>query len=144
MKNSFLIAVDDSPGSNKAVEFAQRQAERAGAEVLVAYVIEWSAYSFNTPEENAERHKRREEEIDKATKQIVDPVVAKLKAAGLDAKGLVRHGHPAHTLSEIAESSGVSQIFIGRLGASGLKTMLFGSVAANLVQSSTVPVTVVP
>ncbi|NNF77968.1 MAG: universal stress protein [Rhizobiales bacterium] len=144
MKNSFLIAVDDSPGSGKAVDIAMAQAKRAGADLVVAYVIEWSAYSFNTPEENAERHKRREEEIDRAAAQIVEPVVAKIKAAGLNAEGVVRHGHPAHTLVALAEENDVSQIFIGRLGASGLKSMLFGSVAANLVQSSTVPVTVVP
>ncbi|MCP5083334.1 MAG: universal stress protein [Alphaproteobacteria bacterium] len=144
MKNSFLIAVDDSPGSGKAVDIAMAQAKRAGADLVVAYVIEWSAYSFNTPEENAERHKRREEEIDRAAGQIVEPVVAKIKAAGLNAEGVVRHGHPAQTLVALAEESDVSQIFIGRLGASGLKSMLFGSVAANLVQSSTVPVTVVP
>ncbi len=144
MKNSFVIAVDDSPGSGKAVDIAMAQAKRAGADLVVAYVIEWSAYSFNTPEENAERHKRREEEIDRAAGQIVEPVVAKIKAAGLNAEGLVRHGHPAQTLVTLAEENDVSQIFIGRLGASGLKSMLFGSVAANLVQSSTVPVTVVP
>ena len=144
MKNSFLIAVDDSPGSSKAVDIAMAQAKRAGADLVVAYVIEWSAYSFNTPEENAERHKRREEEIDRAEGQIVEPVVAQLKKAGLNAKGVVRHGHPARTIVALAEEHDVSQIFIGRLGASGLTSMLFGSVAANLVQSSTVPVTVVP
>ena len=144
MKNSFLIAVDDSVGSNKAVDFALSQAKRAGAGLVVAYVIEWSAYSFNTPEENAERHKRREEEIDRASGQVVEPVVAKLEAAGLNAQGVVRHGHPARTIVELAEENNVSQIFLGRLGASGLKTLLFGSVAANLVQTSSVPVTVVP
>lgn len=144
MKNTFLIAVDDSHGSNKAADFALAQAKRAGADILVAYVIEWSAYSFNTPEENAERHKRREEEIERATKQIVAPLVAKYKEAGVGAEGIVRHGHPAQALVGIAEENDVAQIFIGRLGASGLKSMLFGSVAGNLVQSSTIPVTVVP
>lgn len=85
MKNSFLIAVDDSPGSGKVVDIAMAQAKRVGADLVVAYVIEWSAYSFNMPEENAERHKRREEKIDRAEGQIVEPVVAKLKEAGLKA-----------------------------------------------------------
>ena len=144
MKNRFLLAVDDSPGSSKAAEFALERAKRASADIVVAYVIEWSQYSFNTPEENAERHRRREEEIERATKQIVDPVVEKLNADGVKASGLVRHGHPAQTLCELAEENDVSQIFIGRLGATGLKSMLFGSVAGNLAQSSTIPVTVVP
>ena len=144
MKNNFLLAVDGSPGSVKALEFAAERAKRGSAKVIVAYVIEWSPYSFNTPEENAERHKRREEEMDRATQSIVEPLVAKLTKAGLDVESVVRHGHPAETLIDLAEKHDVSQIFIGRRGGSGLKTLLFGSVAANLVQTSPVPVTVVP
>lgn len=144
MKNNFLLAVDGSPGSARAIDFATERAKRGSAKVIVAYVIEWSPYSFNTPEENAERHKRREEELDRATQSIVEPVVAKLTKAGLDVESEVRHGHPAETLIELAEKHDVSQIFIGRRGGSGLKTLLFGSVAANLVQTSPVPVTVVP
>ncbi|MGB5212807.1 MAG: universal stress protein [Anderseniella sp.] len=144
MTNRILLAVDGSPGSGKAIKFALECAKNSGAKVIVAYVIEWSPYSFNTPEENAERHQRRNQEIDRATSSIVDPVVAKLKKAGIDAAGQVRHGHPAQTLAELAQETDASQIFIGRLGETGLKSMIFGSVAANLVQTSSVPVTVVP
>ncbi len=144
MKNTFLLAVDGSPGSSNAVEFATDRAKRGGARIVVAYVIEWSPYTFNTPEENAERHKRREEELERATSSIVKPVVAKLKDAGLDVDSEVRHGHTAQTLIELAKKHDVAQIFIGRRGASGLKDMLFGSVTANLVQTAPVPVTVVP
>ncbi|MGI9463085.1 MAG: universal stress protein [Aestuariivirgaceae bacterium] len=144
MKNSFLLAVDGSPGSGRAIDFAAERAKRGGAKIVVAYVIEWSPYSFNTPEENAERHKRREEELERATSSIIEPVVTKLKDAGLDVDSEVRHGHTAQTLIELAEKHNVAQIFIGRRGQSGLKDMLFGSVAANLVQTAPVPVTVVP
>ena len=48
------------------------------------------------------------------------------------------------TLIELANERGVAQIIIGRRGEGGLKQMMFGSVAANLVQGSSVPVTVVP
>ena len=144
MKNRFLLAVDGSPGSDRAISFAAGRAKRGDAKVIVAYVIEWSPYSFNTPEENAERHKRREEEIERAEKSIVAPVAAKLKGAGLEVETVVRHGNPAQTIAELAKSHDAAQIFIGRTGEAGLKTLLFGSVVANLVQSSTVPVTVVP
>ena len=144
MKNIYLLAVDGSPGSKKAVEFAAERAKRGGAKLVVAYVIEWSPYSFNTPEENETRHKRREEELDKATQSVVVPVAAELKQQGIDVETVVRHGHPAGTIIELAESHDVAQIIIGRQGESGLKQMMFGSVAANLVQGSPVPVTVVP
>ena len=56
----------------------------------MAHVIEWSPYSFNTNEENAQRHKRREAELNRAHSEIVDPVVEKLQAAGIEAEGVVR------------------------------------------------------
>ncbi|MGI9353261.1 MAG: universal stress protein [Rhizobiaceae bacterium] len=144
MKNSFLLAIDGSPGSERAVKFASERAKRGNANIVVAYVIEWSPYSFNTPEENASRHKRREEEIERATAKIVEPVVGSLRESGLEVESVVRHGHPAKTLIELAEKHNAAQIFIGRQGESGLKEMMFGSVAANLIQGSNVPVTVVP
>lgn len=144
MKNIFLVAVDGSTGSQNAIDFAAERAKKGGAKIVVAYVIEWSPYSFNTPEENAERHKRREEELERATSTIVDPVAAKLKEAGLEVEAVVRHGNPSQTVVDLAKEHDAVQIFIGRTGESGLKTMLFGSVVANLVQTSTIPVTVVP
>ena len=144
MKNCFLLAVDGSPGSHRAAEFAAERAKRGNADIIVAHIIEWSPYSFNTPEENAERHKRREEELGRASTTIVEPIAEKLRAQGLSVSTEIGHGHPAQGLVDLAETNDVSQIFIGRRGGSGLKTLLFGSVAANLVQTSTVPVTVVP
>jgi nucleotide-binding universal stress UspA family protein len=144
MNNTFMLAVDGSSGSDRAVNFAIERAKKGDADVVVVYVIEWSPYSFNTPEENAERHKRREEEIAKALKGVVEPVAAKLKKEKLRCKTMVHHGHPAETLARLAEEHGAAQIFIGRRGETGLRSMLFGSVVANLVQTSPVPVTVVP
>lgn len=144
MKNTFLLAVDGSAGSDRAISFAADRAKRGDASVIVAYVIEWSPYSFNTPEENAERHKRREEELTRANDSIVAPVVERLKKEGLEVSSEVRHGHTSQTLADLAKDHDAAQIFIGRRGESGLKSMLFGSVTANLVQTSSVPVTVVP
>ena len=144
MSSSFLLAVDGSAGSENAIAFSQDRAKRSGEKIIVAYVIEWSPYSFNTAEENATRHKRREEELERATTHIVEPVAARLKQAGIDVETEVRHGHTANTLIELAEKHGVAQVFIGRRGESGLQRMMFGSVTANLVQASPVPVTVVP
>lgn len=144
MNNSFLLAVDGSSGSENAIDFAIERAKRGDAKIIVAYVIEWSPYSFNTPEENADRHKRREEELERATSHVIEPVAAKVTAAGVDVETEVRHGHPAGTLIELAQKHDVAQILIGRRGGGGLQRMIFGSVAANLVQSAPVPVTVVP
>lgn len=144
MSNSVLIAVDGSDGGKRALEYACERAKLDGAKLIVTYVIEWSPYSFNTPEENAERHMRREQEIERATSGVVVPAEAFIKSLGIDCETIVRHGPPAETLINIAEEFNVKQIVIGRRGQSGIKSLLFGSVAGNLVQTSPVPVVVVP
>ncbi len=144
MSDAMLVGIDGSEGSRRAAEFAAHRAKRSGAHLVVVYVIEWSPYTFNTPEENDVRHKRREEEIERAQTQVLNPMVEALKSKGVDVEGIVRHGHAAEVLTGLAKENSVVQIFIGRLGQSTLKSLLFGSVAGHLVQTSPVPVTVVP
>lgn len=144
MTDTLLVGIDGSEESQRAASFAAARAKAGKARLVVAYVIEWSPYTFNTPEENEMRHKRREEEIEKAQTQVLDPVVASIKSSGIEVEGMVRHGHPAQVLGELAGETGACQIFIGRRGLSKLTALLFGSVAGTLVQISPVPVTVVP
>jgi nucleotide-binding universal stress UspA family protein len=144
MSDALLVGIDGSDCCRRAVDFAAVRAKASNEKLVVAYVIEWSPYSFNTPEENELRHKRREEEIDRARSSVLDPLVAELSAAGIEVEGVVRHGHAAEVLSGLADEVGASQIFVGRRGGSRLSNMLFGSVAGSLVQISPVPVTIVP
>lgn len=144
MPETFLVAVDGSPECNRALHMAIGLAKTSGASVVVAHVIEWSAFSFHTPEELAERHKHREEELARARSTLLDPSEKELKAAGLECETVVTHGHPSETLAKIAEDRGAANIFVGRKGQSRIGTLLFGSVAGSLIQISPVPVTVVP
>ena len=144
MSKVLLVGVDCSECSVRALHYASSRAEVSKAQLIVTHVIDWSPYSFNTPQENEERHKRREIELDRAHEEVVDPIVSELRASGLFARGVVRHGHPAETLNAVGEEFGVTNIIIGKTGSSRIKTQLFGSVANTLVQISKVPVTVVP
>jgi len=144
MTDTMLVGVDGSESSRRAADFAAARARAGSARLVVAYVIEWSPYTFNTPEENEVRHKRREEEIERAQTQVLDPLVAELRATGIEVEGVVRHGHAAEVLGGLAREFGAAQIFIGRVGHSRIAALLFGSVTATLVQISPVPVTVVP
>lgn len=144
MAGALLVGVDCSECGDRAIRFAAELARTSAAHLYVAHVIEWSPYSFSTVQENAERHKRREEEIQRAHSEIIDPVVAGLKMEGLDVEGLVHHGHVADTLNALAKSNGVINIIVGRQGTSKLKAHVFGSVGSRLVQSADCAVTVVP
>ena len=144
MSNKILVALDGSDGGIRAAKLAAEHAVASSSDLILIYVIDWSPYSFNTPEENEERHMRRESEIQRAKESVLEPMASELKESGLNIETIVRHGNIAETIVRIAKKNNVSQIFLGRLGESKLRSMLFGSVTAALVQTSSVPVTVVP
>ena len=124
--------------------YARRMAELIGdCEILIVYVVEWSPFSFQTPEENAERHKRREEEINTAMDRVVTPAVKQMEAAKIKVRGIVRHGGVAETLNRISQEEKAEQIIVARSSEGGFSQRLFGSSTSNLVMSASVPVTVV-
>lgn len=144
MSSVLMVGVDCSECGERAVEFAAKLAKRSNARLFVSHIIEWSPFTFSTVEENAERHKRRNEEIQRAYSDVIDPVVNRLKAEGVDVEGLVRHGHVADTLNALAIEHGVTNIILGRQGTSMLKAHVFGSVGSRMVQTADCAVTVVP
>lgn len=138
------VGLDGTETGERALTFARELASRVGScELIVAYVIEWSPFTFQTAEENATRHKRREEEIEIARTRVVDPAVASLTEAGFTARGVVQHGDVAETLNQITVENGGSQIIVGRVSNDGFTKRLFGSSTQNLVMHADVPVTVV-
>lgn len=145
MAQTMVVGIDGSEGSRRAATCALERAESAGAKLFLVYVIDWSPYTFNTAEENEQRHKRREEEIDKARSAVIDPLLRDLRSsAKTEVEGVIRHGKSSRVLIDVAREVDASQIFVGRLGESDPPSILFGSVASHLMQASPVPVTVVP
>ena len=144
MPSKIVVGYDGCPASRRAVDFAIDSAKLTGASVLVAYVLEWSPYSFLTPEELDERHKRRSEELERAKAAVTEPLLAEVAKSGVPVTADIRYGHVAETLSTIIAESGASHVVVGRTGESPIAARIFGSVALSLAQISPVPCTLVP
>lgn len=143
--HSLVVGIDGSPAGERALAFARTRAEAQGdCTLILCYVVEWSPWSFQTPEENEQRHVRRAEEITRAHERIVDPAVTALRNDGLTADEHVAHGDAAEVLNRLAKERGASQIIIGRVGAQNMVERVFGGVSGRLIASATVPVTIVP
>ena len=144
-KTTIVVGLDGSEAGKRALDFAKEQAKGIGdCTVAIVYVIEWSPFSFQTPEENEERHKRREEELKLAHERVLDPAVAQAKEAGLEVIGIVKHGDVADILDATAKKHGASQIVVGRVGVRGLKERVFGGVTGRLAAGASVPLTIIP
>lgn len=144
MPSKLVIGLDGHASGERALAHGMRLAELIGScELVVVYVIEWSPFSFQTAEENAQRHKRREEEIAMAKNRVVEPAIARVTEAGITARGVVRHGDVADTLNAISIKENAEQIVVARSSEGGFAKRFFGSSTSNLVMNATVPVTVV-
>ncbi len=142
--DTILIGIDGSQDSRRAVDYGIAQAELNKARLVLAYVIEWSPYTFNTPEENEQRHKRREEEIQTAHQRVLDPMLESFATEDLEITGVVRHGQVAEVLLQISKELDADKIVAGRIGQRSIKSIIFGSVVSKLIQLTHIPVTVVP
>ena len=144
MSTRYIVGCDGSQASARAASLAVAHAKSCGAVVTIAHVLEWSPYSFLTPEEIEERHKKRNQELKRAKEHIVDPVLESLADSGVKLDSSIKFGHVAETLAQMAEESGAEQIFIGRTGHSDFAKRIFGSVASTMAQIAPVPCTIVP
>ena len=144
MSETILVGIDGTEENRRAIDYAVNWAKKSKANIILAYVIKWSPYTFQTAEENERRHKRREEDIQFARERVLDPMLESLESEGIEITGDVRHGQVADSLIYIAKKQGATDIVVGRIGESGLTTLIFGSVVAKLIQLTTIPVTIVP
>jgi nucleotide-binding universal stress UspA family protein len=139
--NNVVVGVDGSEAGERAARFACRIVR--GGTLVVACVVPWSPFAVQTAEENEQRRASKQRETEDAHR-IVDPLVEAFAADGVTVEGVVRHGHPAETLSDLARERGAEHLVVGRVGQSKVRSLLFGSTPGNLIQIAMVPVTVVP
>ena len=144
MVKTFIVGFDGTSACQRAVDFAVSCAKQhQSAAVHLVHVLEWSPYKFMSSEEMRERHERKKQEVASAEK-FIEPIVEKLRNAGVEITSEVQYGNTTEILCGIAKDKPDSQIFVGRKGSSKLTKLLVGSVGMSLIQSAPVPVTIVP
>lgn len=141
-QETYLVAYDGE--QRGAAEYAAAHARKTGAKLYVLHVLEWSPYSFLTPEELAERHKRRREEMARAETAVIAPILRTLRADGVEVEAEIRYGKVADLVLTIAREQKAAMIFVGRSNTASVSERVFGSVPMALAQAAPVPTVVVP
>jgi nucleotide-binding universal stress UspA family protein len=139
-QDTFVVAYDGR--DRHAVDFAAERAKKEGARLYIVHVLEWSPYTFLTPEELAERHKHRQAELQRANSAVMGPALEAVRRTGATAEGEVRHGNPVDVVCTIAKEQKASLVFVKR--SNSLSDRVFGSVASGLAQCAPMPVVIVP
>ncbi|WP_457638133.1 universal stress protein [Oceanithermus sp.] len=132
MGRMILVPVDGSPCSDKAVDFALREARELSAGITFLHAV-YSPSTLVPPPDLSEDDD-----------EVLKWALSRAQEAGVFARPLLTHGvHPVEAIVTESES-GYDRVVMGRQGGGTLRRLLLGSTAAGVVQLAHVPVLVVP
>lgn len=137
MFGTIVLAVDGSPPSDKAVEYAGRLAKESGGRIVAVHVKEIMAGRAAGPV-----HVNEEQILEKVRGQV-----EKLIGDGVNAELQVTSsmtGGPAHVIADAAANESADIIVTGTRGHTALAGVFLGSVAQRLLHLAGCPVLVVP
>jgi len=142
-----LVAVDFSPDSVRALEWAVETAAALGAPVLVLHVAHDpnAAPGFYSETQREASTARIGEVAEKVTAEFVDQMRAAHPASRgfSELEARVVEGLPATRIIEVAKQVGARMIVMGSRGRTGLEHLLLGSKAERVIQLAPIPVTIV-
>jgi len=139
-----LIAVDQSPHSERAVRFVSRMRWPAGSRVIVASVM---SPPLSPPVAGVDAGVSLMVEVGAdqvaATQTLVAQAEDELRAAGIATEGRLPTGDPREVLLRLVEDERVDLIVLGSHGRTGLAKLLLGSVSSHVVTHARCSVLVV-
>jgi len=139
-----LIAVDQSPHSERAIRFVSRMRWPAGSRVLLVSVL---APLMSPPPSGADVGAPilvgggREQQAE--VHALVSRAEDEIRAAGIATEARLPTGDPRDALLRLAEEERVDLIVVGSHGRTGLAKLLLGSVSSYVVTHARCSVLVV-
>lgn len=141
MFKKILVPLDGSQLAEKSLPYVKDLA-RGGfvAEVLLIHVVEIPSVALSEgidffPLKNALFNKAEEYLAD-----IESQIISEGISEGIKVGSSISEGAVAHSIVEYAKENGVDLIVIGTHGHTGMKDVVFGSVALRVLHESHVPV----
>ncbi|HPD61624.1 MAG TPA: universal stress protein [Thermodesulfobacteriota bacterium] len=139
-KLKVLVAIDASDISAKVIKRSGQFAKATDCDLTVLTVVEPLPGTYaELPGEIADFVQKKKEEAE----EIVAKAQKTLKHYGVDCKTQIGVGPVASEIVEVAEKGNFDVIFVGSRGFGGIKRMLLGSVADDVIRHAHCSVTVV-
>ncbi len=138
-----LVAVDGSPASMRAAKLAIDQVKAvAGVSLVIVNVQNFDTLGLPggggiLPTERIEQKERS------AAKIALQDAIAACKEAGIAYVVRSEQGAIAATIDHVAREEGAGHIVMGTRGLGGVRGLLLGSVATQLLHLTDLPVTLV-
>ena len=137
MYQKVLVPLDGSGLAECALPHVKEMVKEGHAgQVTVLNVIDLHPSIFA---EGVDANYIMKAQFDNAKKYLTD-LKERLRAEGLEIKAEVLKGSAAQAIAEYAQQNGMDLIVIATHGYSGMKRLMFGSVALRVLHDSHVPV----
>jgi nucleotide-binding universal stress UspA family protein len=133
-----LIAIDDSPSSDSAIEEGLALAADDGGSVVFAHVVSIVGEQFVPGGDKPDRVP------DRAQTAVLVAAAAKAEAAGVPCTTELLVGYPPAQIALLAEDLDVDLVVVGSRHLTGVKRFLLGSTSRALIGETTRPLLVVP
>lgn len=138
-----LVAVDGSDGSDEALDHAVSMAKGSGAALTVVTVADYSPImkAVDLEPDVLDKIGRGVDEFE----AILSSALERSQKGGVKAKGTVlkEQRGVAAAIVRKAEDDGADLIVLGSRGSTGLRRVLIGSIAKDVVERAHCPVLVV-
>lgn len=146
MFQKILVPIDGSSPSQDALKTAANIAKTMQSKLAVLYVIDLtSAYIFleTMTALNSQQIHTMTDELETKGKQILNDAATEIQSTSLTCESILRTGHPARVICEVAKAENFDLIIMGSRGLSDFKGLLLGSVSHQVLQRSHCPVLLV-
>ena len=139
-----LLAIDEEPGSEEAVNEVGSRRWEAGTTVRVLHAVG----KFVPPAQElwydaGGDPERARQEIKERSTELTERVSGWLREQGLEVETAVRDGEPGTAVVDEAKEWGADLVVVGSRGHTGLRRLLEGSVSHYVVDHAHCPVEVV-
>jgi nucleotide-binding universal stress UspA family protein len=145
-----LVAVDGSAEAEDALDYAATIAAATDGSLTIAHAVDPAVYQKGGTEpvsgfSDADRRLLVEnvEDAEERGMDILDDAAERARDRGHDPATELLYGDPAVAVPDYADAEGIDTIVVGHRGRSERAGLLLGSVAKDLVERSSLPVTVV-
>jgi nucleotide-binding universal stress UspA family protein len=128
MFKKILLAYDGSEGANKGLEAGINLARVHQAEFWALAVQEKLPRFSGTIDEVQEEKEFANQHYGK----LLETASARAQEAGIDLKTLMRPGHPAQTILQVAKEGKFDLILVGHSGLSGVWAAFLGTTAEKV------------
>ena len=131
-----LLATDFSPASEAALSHALSLAVHYGSNLYFAHVIALNFPDFPPREERATMVQQARE----STEQEMERLLKAARQKEIPYQPLIGEGEIWNVLSDLIQENGIDLVIVGTHGRRGLKKLLLGSVAEEVLRMAPCPV----